>query len=184
LSKDKLADDLIASLESYSPPKNDLQSVAGLAAELRDKAALVDRAENNLRTAKEEYNEICNKLLPSAMDSLGLSELTLDDGTKIGVETFYQASISKDAKDAAFDWLDSEGHGDIIKHEVKVSLKKGQREEAETACRALTDAGLDPNVDMSVHTSTLKAFVREEIEQGRTIDPSINVFVGRRSKVT
>jgi hypothetical protein len=144
---------------------------------------LVDRAEASLRKAKEEYNEICNELLPSAMDSLGLSELTLEDGTKIGVETFYQASISKENKDAALNWLESEGHVDIIKHEVKVSLKKGQRAEAEAACRALTDAGLDPNVDMSVHTSTLKAFVREEVEQGRTIDPAINVFVGRRSKV-
>ena len=169
-------------LENWAPDV-DLKGVAGLAAHLVLANQRVEQAEALLRKLSKERDEISHTILPSKMDEMGLSELALDDGSKISVESFYQASLPSDTKDAALNWLDEEGHGDIIKHEVKVSLKKGQREEAESACKALSEVGLEPSVDMSVHNSTLRAFVREEIESGRVIDPSIKVFVGRRTKV-
>lgn len=170
-------------LDSYEIPDDDLQSIGKLAAHLVTANRRVEQAEELLRRIKQQRDSLSNEVLPSRMDALGISELKLDDGSSISVETYYQASLPADSKDDALNWLEAEGHGDIIKHEVKVSLKKGQSEEAEMARRQLENVGLEPITDLGVHSSTLRAFVREEVEAGRKIDPSINVFVGRRTKI-
>jgi hypothetical protein len=175
----KLFDDL----DTFSTPTKDLQSLTDLAVELVHRSNLVGAAKEALRLAQLSHEELSQKVIPSVMDAMGISDLTLEDGSKIGVETFYQASIPETDRDKAFAWLDAQGHAAIIKHEVKLSLQKGQLEEAELASKLLRDAGLEPTVDMKVHPSTLRAFAREEIEAGRPLDPSINVFVGRRTKL-
>ncbi len=179
----ELDSSIIDTLAEAGVNDSDLASVSGLAEELLKREAVVKEAEATLAQAKKAYDEISNELLPTAMDAVGMSEFTLEDGTTIGVDTFYSASIPADSQEKAFDWLEQEGHAGIIKHEVKLALKKGQAEEAALADRLLRENGLEPTVDMKVHASTLRAFVREEVEAGREITPAINVYVGRRSKV-
>jgi len=121
--------------------------------------------------------------LPAAMANLGLSELRLETGEKVKVSTWYSASIPLENRDAAFDWLHANGHGDIVKHNVSVDFKKGEEESAAAAVKQLEDIGLTAKDETKVAPQTLKAFVREELEAGRELPETFKVLVGQRAVI-
>ena len=176
-------EELLEALDSFTASDRQVGKLGELSKELVEARAKEAQLEDELKQHRQHIESISAVAIPEAMDAAGISKFTLDDGTTISAETFYQASIPADTQEKAFDWLEEQGNADIIKHEVKLALKKGQAEEAAAATKALENLGMEPTVAMKVHPSTLRAFVREEIEAGREVDESIKVFVGRRSKI-
>ena len=56
----------------------------------------VTQLEDELKQAKRSLREIAEEQLPSAMAEHSISELVLEDGSRVSVGKFYSASISKD----------------------------------------------------------------------------------------
>ena len=56
----------------------------------------VAQLEDELKQAKRSLREIAEEQLPSAMAEHSISELVLEDGSRVSVGKFYSASISKD----------------------------------------------------------------------------------------
>ena len=160
-----------------------LGDVGRLANEMVAHLKEVEAAESALKQAKEELRKIQEELLPEAMTSLGLSQLSLESGEKLSISNYYQASIKPENREAAFDWLHDNGHGDIIKHNVSVDFKKGEGEQAREAVNKLNEIGLAPKDEIKVAPMTLKAFVREEVEAGRELPPEFNVYVGQKATI-
>ena len=82
---------------------------------------------------------------------------------------FYSAKIPPEKEAEAFNWFNQQGHGDLIKTEIKVSFGMGDRTEAEQVETMLEDAGVEYSSKLGVHPSTLKAFVKAEIESGHAL---------------
>ena len=100
------------------------------------------------------------------MQEMNLSTLKLSDGSSVEVKPIYGASISPAKKEEAFNWLRSNGLGDLIKNEITVSLvvtkTTRQREYAVLA----QGQGYQPVQKLKVEPMTLKALVRERLESG------------------
>ena len=56
------------------------------------------------------------------------------------------------------------------KNDVVVSFGKGQDNEAGHVVGLLREQGFDPDTKTHIHASTLKAFVKERVENGKPID--------------
>ena len=180
-------EDLIAEDADAAIPNSDAQAeVAELASRqvgLEDALAMLEKTQKEL---KEELRVLTEEVIPQSLAEHNLSGLPMLEGPieKIVVEPFYRAHIAKARAGEAFTWLRENGHGDIVKNEVTASFGRGEDEDAADAIFALKQAGYEATQKESVHASTLKAFVREQIEGGEELPHDLlGVYHGQKSKI-
>ena len=163
-----------ASLKALSEKSNQLQKL--------DDA--IQEAEQTLGQLKAEYRELSEVDIPSMLSELGLSEITLKDGNKISTSTYYSARISEDKRDEAFQWLNDNGFGDIVKNTVSVSFGREEDDSARKLVDSLEDNGYTTAQKQWVEPMTLKAFVREQVEKGSDLPlETFNVYIGQKTRI-
>ena len=122
--------------------------------------------------------------LPDAMAEAGLSEIKLQDGTKVTCQSLVGAHITKAKANDAHKWLENNGHGGLIKRELTFKFNREDTAH-EGMIEQYTRMGwTNFNLKEAVHPSTLKAFVREQVEQGSDIPPNLfNIYTGFKTKI-
>lgn len=176
-------DETVTELENWTPSDKNLSTIGDTANRMLSAQRGVSYAEAQLVTAKAQLKQVQEEDLPALMAEAGLSEIRLATGEKLTIDRYYGASIPAGDREDAFEWLRDNGHGDIIKHTVGINFKKGEGREADRAQDLLRSAGFEATNEEKIAPPTLKAFVRVEVEEGRTLPPSFNVFVGQRAKI-
>ena len=129
----------------------------------------IEDAETHLKTLKQEKHKLSVENIPALMDEMGVERLDVD-GMTVERRMIVAASIPAANKEQAFEWLRSNGLDDIIKNDVTCSFGKGEDNVAGDVIGILRDRGFDPMTKTHVHPSTLKAFVKERITDGKPID--------------
>ncbi len=159
--------------DAHVPTNEELSTIAFLARLQQSLEREIAGAEKGLEQSKKDLAKVAELDLPDAMAAVGMSEFTLEDGYKITVAPDYYASIPSPDSDKpelqarrydAFQWLRENGHEALIKNKIVVETGRGEQVTAEKAMCALDKAGIEYNNTEAVHFSTLKAFVREQIE--------------------
>lgn len=148
---------------------NILAQITRTARELRDAQADVESAEATLKAAQERVRGLTEHQLPLLMDEAQQKELVTLDGWRITRSDTIRAGISADNMPAAVLWLDANGQGSIVKHEVKLMFGKGEEQKLAEAVDVLREHHFAPTDKMSVHAQTLGAVVRELLAEGREL---------------
>lgn len=147
--------------------------------------------EQRLVELEEEMKEVARTLkqvqeeeIPNLMSELGVQSFKLTDGSEIKVQKYYAASIPKERQAEAFDWLNNNGFGDLIKNQVATSFVRGQEQQAEAFAQECVDRGLAVNTKKWVEPMTLKAFAKEQVERGTGIPSDLfGLYVGNKAKI-
>jgi len=164
---------------------SNITSLADQVKRLRDLEDQVKADEQALKNKQREVERISGEIIPTLLSEMGLSSIKLADGSAVDVKPYYAASISIKNREAAYNWLRENGLGDIIKNEVSVSFGKNEDNKAAHYANLAKSQGFQPTQKMKVEPMTLKALVRERIENGKDMPMDIfNVFVGNRTKLT
>jgi len=137
--------------------------------QMRSVESQIEDTESHLKSLKSEKHKLSTELIPQLMDEMGIERVDVD-GATVSRRMIVSASIPKDRREEAYDWLRENNLDDIIKNDVTVSFGKGQDNMAGDAVETLREKGFDPEVKTHVHPSTLKAFVRERVENGKPLD--------------
>jgi len=145
------------------------KQLSDLVRALRNVEQQIDDAENHLKALKQEKHKLSVENIPALMDEMGVERLDVD-GLTVERKMMVHASIPQDRKDEAFAWLRENNLDDIIKNDVTCSFGKGQDNLAGDVVGILQDRGFDPKTKTHVHPSTLKAFVKERVTDGKPID--------------
>lgn len=145
------------------------KALSGLVRQLRTVEDQVADAEQHLKALKAEKHKLSTEQIPALMDEMGLDRLDVD-GLSVTRKLLVHASIPVARREEAFDWLRSEGLDDIIKNDVVLTFGKGEDNVAGDLVARLEGEGFSPSTKTSVHPSTLKAFVRERVENAKPID--------------
>ena len=162
-----------------------IKSLADQVKALRDLEDQVKTNEELLKDKKKELERLSGEVIPTLLSELGISSLKLADGSAVDVKPYYAANISLKNREEAYNWLRSNGLGDIIKNEITVSFGKDEDNKATTYVNLAKGQGYQPTQKLKVEPMTLKALVRERIENGKEMPTDIfNVFVGNRTKIT
>ena len=132
-----------------------LGTIIRLSKKLASLADDIEAAEAALKKQQEEYANLAEKLLPDVMMGVGLTELKLVDGRMVTVKPEYYASIAKDRMEAAADWLKANGMGGVVKGSLTVAVEHQAK---------LAELVVPFQINSSVHPSTLKALVKEQVE--------------------
>ena len=163
----------------------EIKSLSDEVLKLRSLEDEMKRDEEALKEKQKEIDRISQDVIPTMLSEMGLSSLKLADGSSVDVKPFYSASISVKNREAAYKWLREQGLGDIIKNDVTVSFGSGEDNKAAEYANLAKGQGYQPTQKMKVEPMTLKALVRERIENNLDMPMDIfNVFVGNRTKLT
>ena len=164
---------------------NDVKSLSDQVVKLRNLEDKISQAEENLNKLKQEADIISGEVIPTMMQEMNISTLKLADGSAVEVKPVYGASISAERKEEAFNWLRTNGLGDLIKNEVTVSFGRNEDNKAIAYANLAAENGYQPAQRLKVEPMTLKALVRERIEAGKDMPSDLfNVFAGNRTKIT
>lgn len=171
-----------------------LDQLRNAARTMRDLDMEIDSLEELIVDKKAQLNEMKFKQLPDLFDEAGVRAVTIEaEGNMPAYEAkaspYYHANIKNDWPDeqkiAAFNWLENEGHGDLIKTVLKIELGRGDREKAKLVEDALVSMKIDYDRDLTVPWNTLTSFVREQVEEQHTTPPLelLGATVGRVVKL-
>jgi hypothetical protein len=164
---------------------NDAKSLSDQVIKLRNLEDKIVLAENSLKKLQEEADILSGDVIPTMMQEMNISTLKLADGSAVEVKPIYGASISAERKEEAFNWLRTNGLGDLIKNEVTVSFGRNEDNKAIAYANLAAENGYQPSQKLKVEPMTLKALVRERIEAGKDMPSDLfNVFAGNRTKIT
>ena len=152
---------------------------------LRNLEDQVKASEEHTKTLKEKARELSQIVIPQMMKEMNITKLKLKDGASIEVSNFYSAKIILEKQEEAFNWLRSNGLGDIIKNDVTVTFGRGEDNKAMAYATLAKGQGYEPVQKIGVHPQTLKAVVRERTESGQDLPADLfNTFVGNQTKIT
>jgi len=161
-----------------------LKTVAELARIIKGKEMEVADLERQFKESKKELLRLTDEELPASMAEMGLASFTLDDGSTIDVKPTYGASILVANREKAYDWLRDHGYDDIIKNNVAVSFGRGEDDMAGVFKALAEKEGYSAQQDTSIHSQTLRAFVRERIEAGDEFPMDLfGAYVGQRAVI-
>ena len=145
----------------------------------------IKTAEEKVKKLREIETVLSEQTIPNLMQKTGVQKIELNDGTKVEVKPFYAARIPISKTDEAFTWLRDNNHGSLIKNDVSLSFTRNQDNEAKALVEELKNKGLDVKQKESVHPSTLKGFVKDQIERGQHVPADLfGTYVSNKTKLT
>lgn len=171
---DDFMNSLIEETNAINNSGDKLDRIKETAKRVRELESKKSDIEEDLRSINKQIKELTERVLVKMMLDANMTSFVLEgDGNhpslKFNKTTLYGAKIPEDKEIEAFAWLHDQGHGDIVKTQISVALGMGERDLAEQVEHAIADAGADFSSKLTVHSSTLKSFVKTEVEAGRAI---------------
>jgi uncharacterized protein YeeX (DUF496 family) len=188
-----MADDLLSEMaaDSAAPPdkldklrSDELDGVSRLAQKAADLEREIADVEQKLKDKKKALYKITDEQLPEALEEMNLQKFTLTDGSEISVKPIYAASIPKDRRDEAFQWLRDHEFGDLVKNNVTVTFGRGEDDTAKDFIGLCGEQGFVPSQIEKVEPMTLKAWLRERVEEGDPIPLDLfGAFISQRATI-
>jgi hypothetical protein len=161
-----------------------LQTVAELARKIRDEEEYISSLEADLKKAKKGLLKLTDEDLPTMLAEIGLSSMKLDDGSEVTVKQTYGASILVDNRPAAYEWLREKGYDDIIKNTVACQFGRGEDDKAASFKAIAEKEGHYAEQKTEIHPQTLRAFVKERVENGDDFPMELfGAYVGQRAVI-
>lgn len=164
-------------------------AIAELEARVRELASLervLEGLGEQAETAAKRARQLREDVIPRLMEDLENVDgvQALPDGTRVEVEPKVYAKIPEETEEAAFAWLEANGYGEIIKRQIVVAFRTGQKKEAEALLEELRGRFAAVKKTSDVHSSTLGKWARDRLREGRPVDPSISVVQLKVAKIT
>ena len=172
-------------LEGLPAPTNtELEEVSNLAEKQLYLEQEIETIELNLSDVKDKLRMIQENLLPEAMLACGMEEFKMENGLKIKIKSDIHSSIRKDFVIDAMRWLDEHELGGIIKSQVDVAFARGEAVKSHQLVEYCKAAGFNVSEKESVHPSTLKATVKEQMARGVEFpDEFFSIYSSRKAEI-
>ena len=181
----EMASDAGSNEDTIHKLKDDqLDSISKLANEAASLERKIADTEQLLKDHKQSLHKITDEQLPEALETMGLQKFTLKDGAEIAVKPIYAASIPKDRKEEAFQWLRDHEFGDLVKNNVTVTFGRGEDTIAKDFVNMCGAQGFTPSQLEKVEPMTLKAWLRERVEAGAAVPLALfGAFISQRATI-
>lgn len=124
--------------------------------------------EQAIKDKKAELQNLRQKIIPDLLRSAGIGSFTLEDGTLVELKDELFPDIPASKREEAYEWLRANGHGDLIKHEIKIVFGMGEDEQALAIRNQLSrhNTPLNFTEKETVLQQSLRAWVREQDRRG------------------
>ncbi len=160
------------------------QELSELCTRLLELQKQITRCEENIKNLRSEERLLSENEIPNLMQQAGISSLKLIDGSSVSFKPEYYAKIPISKIDEAFNWLSSNGHGDLIKNEVSLKFGRSEDNVANSIVEDLKSKGHNVSQKKKVEPMSLKAFVKDEIQKGNNLPMDLfGVYVSNKTTI-
>ena len=140
----------------------------------------IEHHEAQIKELKDRYRAVTEEDMPALLSDLGVSSIILPSGEVIAINTELHCSIPAATKEASYQWLREHNHGDLIKNEIVVKFGRNEDNMVGAVKNLAEELGLKFDERSSVHSMTLKAFVKEQMRSGITLPQDLfGIYVRR-----
>jgi len=166
-----------------------LEKVRELVDQARDFEKEIEDLEERLNNKRKELHALYHETIPAIMSDIGTDRVGLPPkgnlpGVDVKLQRFYSANIAaawpEEKRQAAFQVLEKTGNGDLIKTQLIFSFPREERKKAVAAYKAFMKqykkAGGE--VRESVHSGTLKAWLKDQVESGKFLSQETLEAIG------
>ena len=161
-----------------------VKSISELCNRLLDLQEQARRIEENLKSKNDEIRVLSEQEIPNLMQEAGVSEFKLADGSSVSIKPFYAAKIPVSKTDEAFQWLTGNGYGDLIKNTVSLNFGQSEDNVANSLVEDLKSKGHNVSQKKKVEPQTLKAFVKEAIQNGQNVPMDLfGVYISNKTTI-
>lgn len=161
-----------------------LGALSDLVLKMRELEGEIKACNAVIKEFKKEHERLSEQLIPEMMVELGIAGLELTDGKKLTIDKAYFAKIPDDKKSEAFNWLADNGYEALIKTDITTSFGKGEGDKVTSLKQTLVEGQYSFEAKDNVHPQTLKALVRERLEEGNDMpDELFGVYVKNITKI-
>lgn len=145
-----------------------LERIGKAGARIQALEAEIVTLEEAIKDRKAQVQDLRTKVIPDLLRSIGMNSFALADGTTVELKDEVFPDIPAAKREEAYEWLRQNGHGDLIKHEIKVTFGMGEDLEALTIRKMLTEhnSPLNFTEKETVLPQSLRAWVREQERRG------------------
>lgn len=99
-------------------------SLHQLATRMQELRIILDEASAKKTTIQKEYDHIRLNAIPPMMDDQDISTVTFDDVGRVTLTSDIYATIPGEQKEAAWEWLRNNDHGDMIRETINAGTLK------------------------------------------------------------
>ena len=175
------------SADAAKPTQNSgdlLTQISNVVDELIKARADVKAAEDVLKLHQQHVNTIEQYTLPDLMREAGQEKLRTSSGWDVELGETLRASIPPARLGEAIMWLTANGHGALVKRDIKMSFGMGEEQKAAEAFDLVVNNGFLPEDKTAVHPQSLAAAVREMVTEGQDVPMELlGVYVQHFVKV-
>jgi len=162
----------------------DLTGIAALAKRAKELEKEIEELDSVTDERKAQLRKLLEETIPGMLTELGMKSFVMADGSKIELKNFYGASIKDENRAVAFEWLREHGYDDIIKNTVSVRFGRGEDELCEGLLNLLRQNNYPVDQAQKVEPATLKAWVREMVEQGKEFPTDVfGAYMGQKATI-
>ena len=140
---------------------SDIGALCKKLVEARKEKAMHEKAVEDTTEGIQSLSETIGTYLKEK----NLTSFKLTDGSSVEYNEKLRANIKRENIREAYEFIRTEGAGDLIKNEIKMQFGKGQDQDAEEFKTFLKDKGLVPMEKQGIAWNTLDAWCRETIEK-------------------
>jgi hypothetical protein len=161
--------DMIGDDGPEAPTDTELKTISNL---IKEQVSLEDQIEDMGKQLKDKaarLRKLSEEHIPAALKAVGTSQFKTDDGLEVDVKEKMSASIAKKNKPAVVQWLKDHDAEALVKNIIQVAFGKGDDEKAAEAFKILEAAGFNAIQTVDINTTTLKAYVKEQLGNGTDI---------------
>lgn len=143
--------------------------------------------EEELEKTKESL-KLNETLIVSLLGTIE-GKLKLPNGKTLEIASKLRGSINKERQIQAYQWLENNGHSNLMKRELNIEFSREQAELAKQVREYLAKADfgqpIQVELNKSVHHSTLTAFVNKFYAQGNQLpEEFFSVYTQKMIKVS
>ena len=161
-----------------TPTTVTLAEISGMAQNALTIERQIAAGEIATKALKERLRLLLEESIPMAMQEIELTEYKLATGEKITIGQKVYAAIPVARREEAFAWLVEKGFGGLLKMSVSCDFGKSEDERAAECKEILEEEGFKPVFVTEVHTQTLQAFLKEQLEAAKLEIP-LDMFGAR-----
>lgn len=143
----------------------------------------VEQAQEALKAAQRRHRELAEHMIPDLMDALGMERFTTRSGITIDISEQLRCSVPKARATEAARWVEEHGGASLVRREFSILFGRDDEKWAQKFERDLRQRKrqLDVRRSDTVHSSTLKKFLRGCLESG--VDVPLELFGAYHQRV-
>ncbi len=148
-----------------------MQILRDLVKKLSDLDGEISSLENQRVEKEQQASTLRERLIPDLMKSIGLKNLTTEDGLGVKIREEVRATQPKEGdprRPLLFQYLERTNNSGLIKNKIVVQLPRDQNDLANRVVQAIEMLGGNIPIErkQELHHMTMLAFLREQLKQG------------------